>query len=550
MKIRFMALIMALVMIASALAGCGGSSAPQPPVSNKVAEAVTSNEAEKTEEPKKDEEIVITMGTNTAFTDFRPYRGWLVVDRLLTGMYFDRLFHATPNGDFTPRGADSWEVAEDRMSITFHLSKDAVWTDGHPVTAHDYEFGAIVATTEGNPATAQFGYHYATLVGVSDSTKFVDGSAPLGVEVIDDYTIKYIFKKPYVEELEMTDNVFNFIALPKHLLENEDPTKYLDWEYWNDPVTNGPLTLESQIPGSEIVFAKNETYHRGAPKFDKLKVVFMDAGNMTSALMAGDIDIAYPSPVYSDIEMLRGQDGINIFELDYPTMMRAIFISSKNVPDARVRKALSMAIDREAACAAHGNCSIMSTTIAPNSPYYKEEYQHPYDPEAARALLEEAAADGAFDFDKTYKLACTAGVGQITANLAQQYWAEIGVKVEQVLMENTALINAVNKEHTVDFGTMNRMHCYNPVAEFSGGTVFKDTFTALKEEYIMAPDEATKADVIARWQEAWLETPGYIVVGGAHEHYAYTSRVNDGGSIGQESAMLGSFNVWEWNVTP
>ena len=190
-----MALIMALVMIASALAGCGGS-APQPPVSNKVAEAVTSNEAEKTEEPKQNEEIVITMGTNTAFTDFRPYRGWLVVDRLLTGMYFDRLFHATPNGDFTPRGADSWEVSDDRMSLTFHLSKDAVWTDGHPVTAHDYEFGAIVATTEGNPATAQFGYHYATLVGVSDETKFVDGSAPLGVEVIDDYTIKYTFKKP------------------------------------------------------------------------------------------------------------------------------------------------------------------------------------------------------------------------------------------------------------------------------------------------------------------------------------------------------------------
>lgn len=545
---RILAMILCIIMSLTALTGCGSSEQAAAPGGNSANTAETPK-AEVVEGPK--EEIVITMGTNTAFHDIRPYVGTLVVEHVLIGMHFDRLVQAYTNGDIFPRGADSWEISEDQHSVTFHLNKNAKWTDGTPVTAHDYEFAAQVLTTEGCPATRLV--TYSTLVGV-DSKTYVATGEGLGIEVIDDYTIKYTYKEPFVPEIEMFNNVFSYIALPKHLLKDEDPTKYLDWEFWKNPVTNGPLKLESEIVGSEVVYVKNEDYHLGAPKFDKLKVVLMDASNMASAMIAGDIDIAYPAPSDDDMKMLATQDGIHIFEMPYPTMMRSVFINNELMPDARVRRALDMAVDREAICAALGNVIPMSTPIDPNNPYYDETAGIRYDPEGAKALLAEAAADGAIDLSQPLPLCVVPGVGQTVANIVQQNWTDIGLIVEQQQMENSAVVAGLRKS-TIMMGTINRMYCCDPTKEcyVQGAGVIKpltNMWDDLRIEFINAASQEEREDIIDKFQHLWLEEVPHIPIGGAFESYAYSDRVGDGESIGVECAQTGSFPVWQWNVKP
>lgn len=544
---RALALLMALVMCIGVLAGCGGSSAPA--ASTESSEASTEAKAPAKEEAK---EVVVTIGTNTAWTDIRPYVDGVMTNRMLTGFWYDRLFHGYTNGKFEPRGADSWDVSPDGKVVTFHLNKNAKWTDGTPVTAYDYEFACLVMTTPGNPATPGFGSHYADLVGVDEKTLYADGSAPVGVKAIDDYTIEYTYKSVFIPEIAMIDDAWNWIALPKHCLEGQDPTKYFDWEFWKNPVSNGPLMVESEIAGSEIVFAANKDYYLGAPEFDKLKVVLMDASNMASAMIAGDIDMAYPAPSDDDIKMLAGMDGVHVFQMEYPTMLRSIFINNTMVTDARVRRALDIAVDREAVCAALGNADLVSTPITMKDKYYNDAAAPVYDPEAAKALLAEAAADGAIDLSKPLELVVVAGIGQTVANVVQQNWQDIGLEVVQQPMENSAML-AGFKADTVNYGTINRMYSANPVAMcYANGSGYlrmnNDKWSDLKKEFLTAPTQAERDEIVDRFQVMWQEEVPAIIIGAAYESYAYSDLIGDGESIGQECVQLGSVPVWKWNV--
>lgn len=541
---RILAMILCIVMSLSAFAGCGNSSQPEAA----APETQAANAPEVKEEKK--EEIVITMGTNTAFHSSLPYFGSVIVDSILCGFNYDRLFHAYTNGDIQPRGADSWEVSEDRYSVTFHLSKDAKWTDGTPVTAHDYAFAVELVTNE-KIKMAYYPGPYSSLAGVDAKTGFADGT-PLGVEVIDDYTIKYTYKDPFVAEINMFNGLDKYVALPKHLLKDMDPATYMDWEYWKNPVSNGPLILESEIPGNELVFVANKDYHLGAPKFDKLKVILMDATNMASAMIAGDIDIAYPAPSADDIALMGAQDHIHVYQMTYPTMIRSIAINNNLIPDARVRLALNMAIDRNAAAAALGNVVPMSTPFDPSSKYYDETASIPYDPEGAKALLAEAAADGTFDPSEPLVLAVIPGVGQTLANIAQQSWQAIGLNVEQQQMENSAIVAGLRKD-TVAMGTINRMLCADPTKECyakNGGHVKPTTtyWADIKNEFIYASTPEEQKAVISKMQHKWTEEPIYVCVAAAYESYAYSDRIGNGESIGQECAQTGSIPVWAWDV--
>lgn len=549
---RVLALLMALVMCVGVLAGCGGGSEPAATTTTDSGSANTATET-KTEAKEEAKEVVVTLGTNTAWSDIRPYVDGLMVNRMLTGFWYDRLFHAYTNGQFEPRGADSWEFSEDGKTVTFHLNKNAKWTDGTPVTAYDYEFGCLVMTTPGNPATLTFGTHYADLVGVDSKTYYADGSEPVGVKAIDDYTISYTLKEVVIPEITFIDDAWNWLALPKHLLEGQDPVNYLNWEFWNDPVSNGPMILESEIAGSELVFVPNEDYYLGAPQMDKLHVVLMDASNMASALIAGDIDMAYPAPSDDDMKMLEGMDGVHVFQMEYPTMLRSIFINNTTVTDERVRRALDIAVDREAVCAALGNADVVATPITMSDKYYNEAAAPVYDPEAAKALIAEAAADGAIDLSKPLELVVVqTAICQTVGNIVQQNWQDIGLEVVQQPMENSAML-AGFKADTVNFGTINRMYSCNPVGMcYGNGSGYlrmnKDIWSDLKKEFLTATTQAERDEIIDRFQVMWQEEVPSIIIGAAYETYAYSDLIGDGESIGQECVQQGSVPIWKWNV--
>ena len=195
---KLLSLAMASAMAASLLTGCGGGGA---------GETTAAAGAEKTEAGKTETEAgsteaaadadysqdVITYGMTQAWDTINPYgsSSGSIYQNLVCDKLYDRLAFIEEAGtDVTPRGAKSWESADDGKAAVFHLDENAKWHDGEPVTASDWVFTAQLIT---NP---KFDYglrsEFNTWAG-TDDTGTEESEKSVQVEAVDDYTLKINF---------------------------------------------------------------------------------------------------------------------------------------------------------------------------------------------------------------------------------------------------------------------------------------------------------------------------------------------------------------------
>lgn len=225
---KLLSLAMASAMAASLLTGCGGGGA---------GETTAAAGAEKTEAGKTETEAgsteaaadadysqdVITYGMTQAWDTINPYgsSSGSIYQNLVCDKLYDRLAFIEEAGtDVTPRGAKSWESADDGKAAVFHLDENAKWHDGEPVTASDWVFTAQLIT---NP---KFDYglrsEFNTWAG-TDDTGTEESEKSVQVEAVDDYTLKINFKSVIpVEDWLILHNKY-FYVLPEHLLKDMAP---------------------------------------------------------------------------------------------------------------------------------------------------------------------------------------------------------------------------------------------------------------------------------------------------------------------------------------
>ena len=238
-----------------------------------------------------------------------------------------------PLANFNERGeiegvlAESWEHSDDYRTWTIHLREDVRWQDGVPFTAYDVQFTIDLLK-------------HPELIGRYEwfSFYFVD----LTVHDEISFTITYN-RVPFFSLCWMpdTDTVF----YPKHLLENLDPAKFSEWEFWKKPVGNGPYRVVRYVPATGIEFQANPDYFRGKPKIER---VLKRYGNIQDLLAEkGDaIDFAKES----DAQFLLKDDRFK-FYYDYCIDIRWMSVILWNqkhqaLGDRRVRRAFTLAIDR------------------------------------------------------------------------------------------------------------------------------------------------------------------------------------------------------------
>jgi peptide/nickel transport system substrate-binding protein len=147
---------------------------------------------------------------------------------------------------FEPRPylAESWEVAPDHSSVTFHIRRDVFWHDGEPTDARDVAFTWEVVT---DPATAfpnaAFWDHYV--------------KGPEGIEILDDHTVR-IRMQPHAEFL---DPFRSLAILPEHLLRDVPRSQLRQHPFGTIcPVGNGPFVFESHAPQERWVFTANPAF--------------------------------------------------------------------------------------------------------------------------------------------------------------------------------------------------------------------------------------------------------------------------------------------------
>jgi peptide/nickel transport system substrate-binding protein len=210
----------------------------------------------------------LTGGTTEIITVLSPLEPSAFGSNDVLDLLFMRLHRYDPSTDkMKPELAASWEFSEDLKSITYYLRDDVTWWDGVPVTAEDvyYTYTMMIAPETEYPDIAR--------------VRFIDT-----VEVLGTYAIRFSFSRVYADVLTDSD----IMPVPRHIHEQSPGT------FGQNPVGNGPYTIEEWVPGSRLVLGVNEAYYRGRPPLDEIEIrYYPDPTALSNAFTHGQLDIIF-----------------------------------------------------------------------------------------------------------------------------------------------------------------------------------------------------------------------------------------------------------------
>ena len=265
-----------------------------------------------TVEPDADGKKVIY--TNTAPSQFFQH------PLLNPGLYiyskvvFDRLLAV--NESLVPTGgqmAESYEVGDDGMSVTFQLKDGLTWHDGKPVTADDVAF--TMGITAKVPAISAVISN--TLNSIDGAKAFIDGSADTmsGVKV-DGNNISITFAKL---DPNFLLSFGQMAIMPKHLLADANPLEFQQDAFWQNPIGSGPFKIAEVQMNDFVRFVPFENYHGGVAKIDEI-VAFPSGDNDANVLKnagANRLDYGFTKSV-SDVKGLEDMDHMRVIAADIP----------------------------------------------------------------------------------------------------------------------------------------------------------------------------------------------------------------------------------------
>ena len=331
--------------------------------------------------------------------------------------------------------AESWDISEDGLVITFHLRRGVRWTDGVEFTAEDVMFG------------------YRTIIDDKTPTPYKgDFLQVKKAEVIDRYTFRVTYEKPFAPALSSWGNL---PILPKHLLEGKDITKT---DFGRHPIGLGPFKFERWEPGQKVILRANDDYFEGRPYLDYyIYRIIPDQATMFMELRAGGVDIMGLTPI-----QYSRQTNTPFFKKNFRKYRHPVFsytylgfnLKHPYFKDKRVRKAIAYAIDKEEIVdvVLFGLGSVATGPYVPNTwPYNPNVQRYEYNPELARRLLEEAGwrdtdGDGILDKDgRPFEFTIITNMGnslrERTATIIQWRLKQVGIKVHIRLLEWSTFIN-------------------------------------------------------------------------------------------------------------
>lgn len=329
---KLFAVVLATALSVSVLAGCGSSSSSSTKSASGSAQELNFNIGSdlKTLDPALNQAV----------------DGGIVLENLFEGLY-----KPDDNMKPVPGIAESYDLSDDQLTYTFHLRKDAKWSNGDPVTAGDFEYAWKRVL---NPDTAaEYAYQMMYLEGAEEYNGGTGSADAVGVKATDDYTLEVKLTAPCSYFLDLTSFPCYFPVDQKVAESNKDwATKAETY------VSNGPFKLTDYKIKDGMVLEKSDSYYnKDAVTLDKLNIKFVsDSTSAWANYKAGQFDMVYEVP---KAEVPAGQkDGsVTIIPL-LGTYYYSINVTDKAAQidpnaakvlgDKNVREALNLGIDREA----------------------------------------------------------------------------------------------------------------------------------------------------------------------------------------------------------
>lgn len=341
----------------------------------------------------------------------------------IVGLVFNGLVKYDKDIKITGDLAEKWEVSKDGLVITFYLRKNVKWHDGVPFTAEDVKFT------------------YDKLVDPLTKTPYSSSYTLIrNAEVLDKYTFRVIYKKPFAPALES----WGIGILPKHLLFNVDIN---NTPFNRNPVGTGPYVFKRWKTAEKIVLSSNPDYFEGKPYISKyIYRIIPDQSVQFLELKSGGIDM-----MGLTADLYNNQASTNWFnskfnKFRYPAFSYTYLgynLLNPLFKDKKVRIAISHAINKkEIIDGVLQGCGVESTGPFPPASwaYNKDVKGYEYSLAKAKKLLAEAGwkdtnNDGIIDKDgKPFEFLLMTNQGnksrELCATIIQEQLKKIGIRVK------------------------------------------------------------------------------------------------------------------------
>ncbi len=292
--------------------------------------------------------------------------------------------------DLNPVGelAESFEVSEDGLTVTFKLREGVTWHDGTPFTSADVQFTIMDVLKQFHPR---------------GPNSFREVSS---IDTPDELTAVFNLDRP-APYMMRAFSAYESPIVPKHLLEGKDVREA---ELSNNPVGTGPFKFVEWKKGQYIRLDKNPDYWReGYPLLDRIVArIIPDASTRTAAMESGEVHYgAFGAIPNIDVVRLRESDDIGVTTDGYaminPMALLELDVTEPPFDNKAMRQAISMVVDRQFLIDniwfGYGKpaTSAMTSNFEPLGLYTPtDNYPESPDVDAANAMLDEAGikADG------------------------------------------------------------------------------------------------------------------------------------------------------------
>ena len=345
--------------------------------------------------------------------------------------------------DYIPNMADSYSISKDGLTFTFYLRNNMQWSDGQPLTAHDFEWTYNQAKNPDN------GFPYLSQLDFIKSYK-----------ALDDYTLEVKIDKVYAPALGQISGLVT--PLPQHIWEKypwDDPEK--NPEINHPSVVSGPYKLVEWNRDQDAIFEANDRYwYKGAPNISRYVIeIVPDQDIAYQKFKTGDSDTGPITP--EKLDEARQLDNATVYEW-WPAAAQWSYIGLNTrdgfpTHNINVRHGLNYAVDKQELTDAVmlGQAKRLCSIYPETSWAYNPDVPC-YDFDTDKALAEFTKADYTFDGEKLVdkdgqqlhlKLIYGPNTNQTRELIAvsvQDYLRQIGIDVEVEGLEWSSFLEAIH----------------------------------------------------------------------------------------------------------
>ena len=351
-----------------------------------------------------------------------------------------------------PGVAEKWDISEDGLVYTFHLRKNAKWSNGDPVTAHDfvYSYKRIL-----NPELAS---QYASMLhGLKNAREYHEEGlsweeAKVGATAIDDYTLQLTLENPTPYFLELLNHYSWFPAHPPTIEKFDAFGKQgTAWTRPGNYVGNGPFTLSDHKVNSVIEVKKNPLYWDAQTvSLEGIRFYPIESADTEErAFHSGFLHLTQTvSPDRIDFLKENHPDLIH-FESYLGTYFYRFNVEEPPFDDVRVRLAFNLATDRQAIVekVTKGGQLPARCFTPPGTGGFSPESRFRFDPQKAKSLIQEYLTEKGLESLPKIELKYNTSEGhKKVAEALQGMWKNhLGAEIQLLNMEWKVFLSTIAK---------------------------------------------------------------------------------------------------------